>query len=484
MARERTYSFESHRDFVDRDLELHHLHRWWNDASDRFPLIVYGRRRTGKSWLVREFAHGKPAHIFVCDRRAEGDQLASFADHLQPALGLRPELADVRSFFQLLFQQARRGKRLAIIDEFPELMSQGRPADSVLAGVMEEELGSSRLKLLLCGSHVSTMEGLLAARNPLHGRGHRFQVTPLTFRQAQLFLKGHTGPDLIERYAVAGGMPLYLQRLARKAPLKTVIAEDMLSRFGLLFDEPREILEMELSNTAIYFSLLAALASHRNLSWDDLVAESKVEDSTASRYIRTLEDLHLVEAYNPLFAQPRERKRRYRMRDPLMRFWFRFVFPIQEELAAGASAADHFRRNIEPYFADHVAPAFEDICRAWVRECFGARVDAVGAWWGLARNDLRRAKLRSSEEIDIVAAAGRKVLVAGEVKWSRQAMDKRVLEDLRQFKLPALKQVGVDVDSAQIVLFSRGGFHKDLRTAAEGSSLRLIGLDELLEEAA
>ncbi|MBI2239135.1 MAG: ATP-binding protein, partial [Actinobacteria bacterium] len=100
------YSFPNHKEFLDRGAELERLRRWWEDDRDRFPLVLYGRRRTGKTWLLREFAHGKDAEIFVCDSRAEGDQLAYFAAILESSMGIRPELQDVRSFYRLLFRQA------------------------------------------------------------------------------------------------------------------------------------------------------------------------------------------------------------------------------------------------------------------------------------------------------------------------------------------------------------------------------------------
>lgn len=179
--------------------------------------------------------------------------------------------------------------------------------------------------------------------------GRRFPVAPLTFRQAQVFLRDHDPADQIERYAVAGGMPLYLRQLAKRGSLKSVICEELLSPFGFLFDEPREVLEMELSSPAIHFSLLSALARHRELDWEHLLTESNVDNATASRYVRTLQDLHLVQSYNPMFSKPTERKHRYRVSDPLMRFWFRFVFPYQEELAAGMRPDEHFARSIQPF---------------------------------------------------------------------------------------------------------------------------------------
>src|SRR5215831_10665195 len=148
------YEFAGRHEFRDRSAELAALAAWWDDGGDRFPLVLFGRRRVGKSWLFRRFAHGKPADIFVCDGRAEADQLWSFAGGLEERLGVRHQFADTESFYRFLFRQARDARRLAVIDEFPELLRLGGVPDSVLARVMEDETLSSRLKLILCGSQI------------------------------------------------------------------------------------------------------------------------------------------------------------------------------------------------------------------------------------------------------------------------------------------------------------------------------------------
>jgi AAA+ ATPase superfamily predicted ATPase len=476
------YEFPDHGRFRDRSAELERVRRWWEDGSDPFPLVVYGRRRTGKTWLLREFAHGRDADIFVCDSRAEGDQLSYFARVLEGSVGVRPDIADIRSFYELLFRQATSKRRLAVIDEFPMLLAAGSPADSTLAATLDEMAGTSRLKLVVCGSQVSTMESLLAERAPLHGRGTTLLLQPLRFEEALAFLPALPHAELVTRYAIAGGMPLYLRRLGRRGSLEAIVCEDVLSPLGPFFEEVRDVLNMELTSTATYFSLLAALAEAPSLPWDELVARSRVEESVASRYIRTLEDLRIVQAANPIFAPPKARRRRYRLADPFMRFWFRFVFPYQSELAAGMRPTDHFERSIEPFLGEHVAPVFEDICRSWVRKTYGGATDTVGAWWGLARHDLRRKKIRSTEEIDVVGARGTRVTVAGECRWRRGPMPREVLDHLREDKLPALGQTGVDISSVRVVLFSRGGFGRGLIEEARRGSVELVDLARLVED--
>jgi AAA+ ATPase superfamily predicted ATPase len=475
------YRFPNHDEFLNRGAELDRLRRWWDDDQDRFPLVLFGRRRTGKTWLLREFAHGKDADIFICDSRAEGDQLAYFAGVLERSIGLRPELPDVRSFYDILFRRRGAKRRLVAIDEFPFLLDQSRAADSALAAAIEEREGASAVKLVLCGSQISTMESLLAERAPLHGRATPVLMAPMRFKDARRFLPDLRPEELITRYAVAGGMPLYLRRLGRKGSLKTVLCEDVLSPLAPLFDEAREVLNMELTSTATHFSLLAALAGSPSLEWTELVRRSRVEESTASRYVRILEDLHIVRSANPVFAPANARRRRYRVADPFIRFWFRFVFPHQADLTAGLHPADHYERNVAPFLAEHAGEAFEDICREWVRDRYSDTADTVGPWWGLARLDLRKQKVRLTEEIDIVGASGDQATVVGECRWRSRQIGRETLADLLDFKLPALAQSGVDVSSVRILLFSRSGFRKELREAASlRGDVELVDLPRLL----
>jgi hypothetical protein len=477
-----TYAFPDHDAFLDREAELARLRRWWEDDTDRFPLVLYGRRRAGKSWLLREFAHGKDADIFVCDSRAEGDQLAYFARALEDSLGIRPEITDVRTLFRVLLERPASDRRLIVIDEFPLLLATSPTADSALAAAMEGS-ATAHVKLALCGSQIGTMDTLLAERAALHGRGSPLLLRPLRFDEATAFLPDLPPVDLITRYAIAGGMPLYLRRLGRRGDLKTIICEDVLHPLGPFFDEVREVLTMELTSTAIYFSLLSALSGASSLAFDEVVSRSRVEDSVASRYIRTLEDLHIVAAANPLFAPVKARRRRYRIVDPFMRFWFRFVFPAQSDLAAGLRPEDHYDRNVAPFLAEHVAPVFEDICRLWIRRRHADTTDTVGAWWGPARHDLRRRKERTTEEIDVVGGRGEHVSVVGECRWQRRAMPSEVLDQLVELKLPALAQAGVDVSAPSIALFSRGGFRKDLTAAADQrGDIELVRPDRLVAD--
>ncbi|MGO9247796.1 MAG: ATP-binding protein [Solirubrobacteraceae bacterium] len=473
-------------EFVNREEELARLEEWWA-SPERMPISMYGRRRVGKSWLLRRFAHGKPAVILASERLAPGTQLSRFAALLEPGLGVRPEIPDLLTLFRVAYRLASEAKALVVIDELPWLLP-GTEAEieralSSIQAVMEEERDSSQLKLVLCGSAIAQMQALMSERGPLHGRLRALEIRPLRYPQAQEFLDTLDPVRRIERFAIAGGMPRYLSELGR-GTLENVICTRVLDRDGPLWNEARAVLEQELTQPGVYFSILEQLATGEK-QVDRIASGARIENTTVSRYLATLTQLRIVYRKLPAGAAPSSRGGHWELSDPFLRFWFRFVFPFQAELESGLKPKDLWQSSVKPALSDHVAPVFEDLCRDWTRTRYGRTAQRVGSWWGNARNDLRRTGARSTEEIDIVglSGSGNRVTVIGECRWRNKAMDGAILTEIDDFKLPALRQAGYEIDEdLRVLLFSRGGYNGTLsRAASANGRLRLVGIDEVMD---
>jgi len=476
-----TYSWPIRDEFLNREGDLERLEDWWS-GDDRNPLVLYGRRRVGKSWLFRAFAHGKPAHILVADQGAPGRQMGRLADALEPHLPVRPDLPDLPALFRLLYRLAGDERRLVVIDEFPYLLpgrkSARREALTTIQAVMEEERDASRLKLILCGSHIAQMQTLLAEGSPLRGRLTPLQTHSLSFPESKAFMRDGDPQARIERFAVTGGMAMYLSELGHHNSLRAGVCEAVLDHRSPLFNDPREVLEEEFRRPGIYFSLLEELA-FGDRGMEDLTTALRTSHSTLTPYLNELARMHLVERLTPI---PAQRSLRYRLADNFLRFWFRFVFPFQESLRAGLRAGDHYDTEIAPALPEHVAPVFESLCRRWARHNLGAQATRVGSWWGRALDRLRADGERTSEEIDIVGVARSRVSIVGECKWTGGRMTGRVLDDLERYKIPALRQAGACFtgDSPTILLFSKSGFKDNLIAQAAGrADVRLVDLEEL-----
>jgi AAA+ ATPase superfamily predicted ATPase len=476
-----SYGWPARERFLNRTDDLARLEEWW-EGDDRNALALYGRRRVGKSWLLRAFADGKPALVLVADQGALARQLSRFADVLERSLGLRPELPDLPALFRVLYRLAAEERVLVVIDELPYLLPgverARREVLSEVQATMEEERDASQLKLVLCGSHIAQMRGLLAEESPLRGRLTPLQTASLSFAAARPFLVEDAPERRIERFAVAGGMAMYLVELSRRDSLRAAVCGSVLDSRGPLFNDPREILEEEFRRPGVYFSLLEELAV-RERGMDDLTGALRTSHSALGPYLKELVRMQLVEKLTPRTAQ---RDLRYRLSDDFLRFWFRFVFPYQESLRSGLDPRDHYDAEIAPVLAEHVAPVFEGLCRRWVRRNLGTRATTVGPWWGRSLDRLRAAGERGSEEIDVVGASRSRVTVVGECKWTSGRMTAKVLDDLERFKLPALRQAGARFAAGgpEILLFSKRGFKQSLvDLAADRADVRLVGLDEL-----
>lgn len=471
MVGTETYRWPLVGEFVDRNAELARLEEWWASA-ERMPLNLYGRRRAGKSWLLRRFAHDKPAVLLVAHKVTAGAQLDSFAERLEPLLGVAPALPDVPSLFRVLFRAARNRKLLAVIDEFPWLLPATAAAVeaelSAIQAVFEEERDSSRLKLVLCGSLVAQMEALQGERSPLHGRLVPVQLQPMRYPDAARFMPHLDPPARFERFAITGGMPRYLSALASGRSLRDVVCRQVLDRNAPLWDEARVVIEQELREPKVYFSILAALATG-DKELGEVTSAVRSTTATISKYLAVLEDMRIVSRHLPVGAERTSRSGHWHLRDAFFRFWFRFVFPYQDELESGLQPGDLYDTEVAPALADHVAAEFEDWARDWTRTTHGRLATQVGSWWGPARHDLRRAGQRHSEEIDIVGLARGRVTLVGEAKWQTGPLGPAILTDLADHKLPALVQAGYKLAAEpKIVLLARAGYTKALVAAAAG----------------
>lgn len=477
------FTFPAQDRFVNRASDLARLEDWWA-GDERNALALYGRRRIGKSWLCRQFAHGKPALLLVADRRAEGPQLERFADRLEPLLGVRPSLESLPALFEVLFTLAATRKVLVVIDEFPYLLPprEKERTDTLtsIQAVMEER-DSSQLKLVLCGSYIGQMERLLSG--PLRGRLTRLSVEPLRFTEAQGFVPGDARPvERIERYAVSGGMSLYLDELAHGGSLRDRVCKRVLDPRGPLFNDPREVLEEELRAPGVYYSLLEELSTAKR-SLGELGSALSRKTTDLQGYLDTLREMRIVYRAARVTALEDERSHRYNLADDFMRFWFRFVFPFQEELKTGLPPRALYTEEIAPLLADHVSPTFEALCREWVLRTGWAT--KVGEWWGNALNELRRNGRRQSEQVDVVGLRHSSVSLIGECKWTTGPLGLDVLTDLETFKIPAMRQAGVRFarTGLAIALFSKSGFSTSLaRTADHRDDLHLIDTARLVTE--
>jgi AAA+ ATPase superfamily predicted ATPase len=461
--------------FVDRETELALLQQAW--ISERAELmVVYGRRRVGKTALLRAFCTDRLHTFWVASLNSEAILRHSFTNALwQTTHPQNPEAGFTYEHWERAFQAmaelAPDQRHIVVIDEFPYLVSADPSIPSVLQKVWDERLQHTRLMLILCGSHIGMMEReVLVYRAPLYGRRTgQIQLRPLPLRGVSAFFPHYDPVQQVEAYAVLGGIPAYLSQFDGQEPLLANIERRILNPASYLYQEPLFLLREELQEPRNYFAILQAIARGRT-QLNEIVQVTGMERGPVSRYLAILQDLRLVERRVPVTEKQPDKSRRgiYRLRDPFLAFWFRFVAPNVSTLESGYTAS--VAQLVESDLSAFIGPIFEDLCRDWVVEqaALGGLPflpERVGAWWD------------GQEEIDVVAAGADAVLL-GECKWTSRPVGTNILDDLKRKAHSLVRSTGWR--SVHYALFARGGFTPAPETLAKEEGVLLVSPEDLL----
>ncbi len=459
--------------FINREQELATLQNLYQ--SQRAELFVlYGRRRVGKTELLRAFCQEKRTVFFEADLGSEATLLAAFSRAIGETLYSNPGLAFTSwdAAFEEIARAAQSERLIVLLDEFGYLAQANPALPSILQRLWDTRLKDTRLFLILCGSYISVMEReALTYRAPLYGRrSGQCLLEPLDFRAAARFFPRYTAADQIRAYAILGGVPAYLLQFDDQKSIQSNIREAILSPHRFLNDEPRFLVREELRSPANYFSVLAAIASGNTRQNEIAQAAGLPSRDTAGPYLRMLQELRVVERQVPVTESHPHKSRKgiYRLRDHFFRFWFRFLYPHESALARG-DIVGVFQRHIEPHLDDFVSSAFEEIARQHLSRLAIAKQlpfvpEQIGRWWDKNR------------EIDVVAI-GEEALLVGECKWTSRPVGVNVLDGLKEASAGLLTQTRRD--RILFALFARAGFTADLKGLAKTEGILLVEAEDM-----
>ena len=451
--------------FVDRDVELDQLTDCYESETADF-VVIYGRRRLGKSELVRQsIADRDDAVYYQAVESTAPNQLEQFID---TATAQFPSLRNVRRDWEVLLEALGEEDAVVVIDEFPFLIDEDDSLPSRIQRVWDTALQETGMTLILVGSSISVMEDkVLSGSAPLYGRRTAtIDLKPLDVADARQFFPEYTPETAITAWSIYGGTPYYLQTIDPDQPLAQNVQQAILSERGLLYSEPEFLLRTELRQPNTYFSILRALA-HGRRTPNEIAGMAGVESGSLSTYLQKLRRLRLVERHIPVTESPTSSKRgRYRIAAPLFRFWFRFVYGNQNQLRVlGDDAYDEL---VAPELADYASPLFERLCQRTLPDLVDRQLRDVGQWWF------------KEHELDVLGLTN-EGLVAGECKFTSHPVSEGVLADLeRTTSEVRWSQEPVDGE-ALYVLFSRSGYTDDLEHVAETrDDVRLFKLSDLM----
>jgi AAA+ ATPase superfamily predicted ATPase len=453
---------------IDRATETDWLHSHLTDSGEEL-LVLYGRRRIGKTTLVTSVfdALDRPTFYYLCDERGTSQNARRFAEQCADTLDdIPPDVDGFVDAFEYLVGRLD-GPAVVALDEFSYLVDEDETIPSVFQTVVDETLSDTGISLVLLGSSISMMEeGVLSYESPLYGRRTgQWRMEPMTVGDAAGFFPDDDPVELIKAYSILGGVPAYLEQFSPEQSLLDNVERSVLSKGAFLYEEPEFLLRQELREPPTYMAILEAIAAGATRV-SEIANEIDRDASSLSRYLQNLTRIALVERETPV-TDP-DGRGVYRITDQFLRFWFRYVLPNRATLEQGHT--DPVRDAIAESLSEHTSLTFEDVCRQAVRTAaFPVSCSRVGRWW------------YSGNEVDIAGIDEQtETLVLGECKWTSDVVGQGLLSDLEALE-SEVRWHGTD-RSVVYTLFAREGFTADVRdAAAEREELWLFTPTDVLD---
>ena len=450
--------------FVDRELEMETLQNEYERDGSAL-VVLYGRRRVGKTTLISEFIKGKKALFFLASEEAEAQNRNAFKEKVAELIDsdlLRN--ADIKNWdvlFKTIMDTPFDSKPVIVLDEFQYLGKANPAFPSIFQRIWEEILKDKSVMVILCGSLISMMESqTLAYGSPLYGRRTaQIRLKQIPFGYYHEFFPNKSRKELIEMYAVTGGVPKYIELFSESKDIYSAIQKCVLNRSGYLYDEPHFLLQQEVSEVGSYFSIIKAIAAG-NSKLSAISSILEIKSTSLTKYLKTLIDLDILEREVPITEENPEKSKKglYKIKDNYLRFWFAFVYPNMSFIESGHSriVMSKIRNSL---VKNHIAFVYEDVCkeRMWDLNGEGAwpfNFTKIGRYWD------------SKDEIDIVALDPEgKNLILGECKYWAEPVGVSVLRDLDA----KTDSVAWERDNRKVwyVLFSASGFTDELIKEAE-----------------
>ncbi|HOU15356.1 MAG TPA: ATP-binding protein [Anaerolineae bacterium] len=451
--------------FINREQELAWFEeRYWSSKAEF--IVLTGRRRVGKTALLAEFATAKPGVYFLAYLDSAEMLLRNLSASLWEAEhgagAVTGSYGSWLGLFQAVGRLAAERRFVLILDEYPYLADAGERLASVIQKLWDETLQYSHVFLVLCGSYMSVMERDVLNRDaPLYGRRTaQLTLRPLTPGQMRDFLPGRSPVELIEAYALTGGMPAYLAELHPERSLWTNLSHTAFDPANILYHDGLTLLRDEMRDPRHYAAVLRAIANgYHTLS--AIAQEAGVERSSLTAYLSTLQGAGYVERRVPVGIAPTAQRQRgtWHIADPYIRFWGRYILPYTGAIEKGQGAG-LVEQVLRPTWEQFVAIAWEDVVRAAVydltaRATPGFWPEVVGSWWDVGH------------QIDLAAVSyQQRVAWLGEAKWRNEPMN---LQDLDNLQRRARAWQGNATGwRLYYPLFSRSGFTAPLRERAAG----------------
>ncbi|MCC8128207.1 MAG: ATP-binding protein [Clostridiales bacterium] len=426
--------------FIGREEQLRKLNRAiarTNEDEAMQTILIYGRRRVGKSELVKQLLKNTtiPGIYYECRQVAEESNAQGICSILSEELHL-PKLGyqSIEEVLEYIFQKSCKETMIFILDEYPYLRENIRGMDSILKTMIDKYRDSAKLTFIILGSYVEIMRNLLEHSNPLYGRiDLTINLKPMDYYESAGFYPGFSGEDRVRIFSVLGGIPYYNRLVDDSVSVEENLMELLVTPEARLENEVSMYLNAEISKITNANEVFEAL-SRGYSKYKDILNQSHVSSGpTLVDVLDKLINMEVVEKKTPINDEGNKRKAGYHISDPLSAFYYRYIFRYASQRKILDSAVFYDKYIREDFESIYVPHYFEEICRQYlIRKNKAGQISPAIEKIGKYYYDL--AAEHRNGEFDIVAQ-DEKGYVFYEVKFRKEKISaSAVREEISQVK--------------------------------------------------
>jgi len=442
------------RQFLGRQAELEKLESIYESNGFEFG-VVYGRRRIGKSTLLKKFASGKPAIYMVASEKKLEFNLADFANAIGDFVGqTHLKFSSFSDMLDYLFTNIKQ-KIIVIIDEFTYLVEVEKAVLSELQNAVDKYKDNSNLKFIISGSHVGMVEDMIAYKKPLYARKtFAIKLQEFDYYEAAKFYPNFSHQDKILAYSFCGGVPYYLSLVDDSKNIRENIIDMFIRPFAHLENELEFIFQTEFRSKATYSSVLQVVANGKTKLNEISQASHILDTAKTATYLKPLIDMGLVEKETAFADSQAGRKTIYKLKNNLANFFYSF---LEENRSAHGllSPDDFYNICVEPKLDGYVSFVFEEVCKQYLTRKnklpnINEKILEIGRYWHNCQIT------RTQIEIDICTKTTNGFM-AYECKWTNAPIDMAIMNELEK-KASAVDKFPI----TEIGAFSKNGFTPDV----------------------
>lgn len=400
--------------FVDRANELESLKKLHESKNPEF-IVVYGRRRMGKTALVKEFMKNEKHFYFLAKQENLTLEFERFKENFARKFNIFLEGKNWEELFEEITEKIKE-RLIVVIDEFPYWIAKDEGILSEFQYLWDELLSKKDAMLVLLGSYVSVMEQkVLGYKSPLYGRRTaQMEIKQLPIKCLSDFFPDYSTEDLIRAYGMLDTIPYYLAQFDGNKGLWQNVRETFFNPLNPTYMDAEILLSAELREYNTYFNIIKSILDGAT-KMNEIAGKAKVDITNISKYLKVLTGLKVIKKIKPVTASPKEKNYGYDLEDNYFRFWLTYIYPFKEEIE---EYPEEHLEYVKKSYPRYMGKVFESLIEKSARGLISKNFSKIGKWW------------YGSIEIDLLALNEKEALF-GECKWQSNVNAEKVLEELK-----------------------------------------------------